>query len=163
MYSIARGVCQPYRTAPNTSYRYSPISTYITPYLPICREFIQPYRTTSNLTYRYSPINPYCSPDTATIQLHETIPTPLTSQTSINLANVLTQPMPATATLQTAPPPPLQTSNLNNTNLNTAISAAVYSGINPIGYVLYVYNLAPDIDENKLWYLKNNYLIKYFI
>jgi hypothetical protein len=149
---MSRGVCQPYRTSTNPNYRYSPINAYIAPYIPIYRGVIQPFRTT-NLSYRYSPISTYCSPDTATSiqQLHETIPTPLTTQTSINLANVLSQPIPSTPTLQTAPqpPPPPQT-----TNFNPNISAAVYSGINPTGWVLFVHNLAPEIDENTLWYLK---------
>ena len=107
----------------------------LAPYIPICRGFYQPYRSTTNPNYRYSPISTYCAPE-STIQLHQTIPTPLPTQTTINLANVLS----ASSTLR-APAPTTSISN-------SSISNAVYSG-----WCIFVYNLGSETDENMLWQL----------
>ena len=117
----------------------------LAPYIPMCRGFYQPYRSTTNSNYRYSPISTYYTPETS-IPIHQTIATPLTTQTTINLANVLTAQMPTASALQTTP--------VSNMNIASSLnSTAVYSS----GWSIFVLNLGPEHDENTLWQLFGPY------
>ena len=120
-----RGFYQPYRQSTNSSYRYSPMSSYgaesLMHHQPSSLTGIMTPTTSNSLS---NSIN--CGNSTTTMSL------PVISQQSMQAATVVG--------LHTPPPA-------------SSMSTASLSSVNYSGWCIFVYNLGPESDESILWQL----------
>lgn len=129
---MSRGFYQPYRQSTNSSYRYSPISTY-------CPE-------TSIMQQQQ--ISGMMTPTNNSLNLSNSLNCGVSSTPSSIVLPIIPQSQQQTGSIQAQPG-----IGLNTSPPTTSISNSSLSSVNYSGWCIFVYNLGPESDESILWQL----------